>query len=156
MKNLFLLVALITAPLFADSSYIISCFSHPGSRVCRQMEDVQNSFNYTCTGYVCYSIWQRQIDEMNRFSQSVRYDLPYSFLADYEVGQLAWYVNDKICRSTATGDVNWMTAGEGIAHSERSPIEDRNLERSLHGIQIWVALPKEKPACAASGARRRV
>jgi len=41
------------------------------------------------------------------------------------------------------GDVNWMTAGAGIAHSERSPDTLRRSGGVLHGIQIWVALPKE-------------
>lgn len=41
------------------------------------------------------------------------------------------------------GDVNWMTAGAGIAHSERSPDALRRTGGALHGIQIWVALPKE-------------
>lgn len=40
------------------------------------------------------------------------------------------------------GDVNWMTAGRGIAHSERTPASLRNGEHSLHGMQTWVALPK--------------
>ncbi|NEQ49947.1 MAG: pirin family protein [Leptolyngbya sp. SIO3F4] len=40
------------------------------------------------------------------------------------------------------GEVNWMTAGKGISHSERSPESDRNSESSLHGIQTWVALPE--------------
>jgi redox-sensitive bicupin YhaK (pirin superfamily) len=39
------------------------------------------------------------------------------------------------------GDVNWMTAGRGIAHSERSPAVDRAAGHMLHGIQTWVALP---------------
>lgn len=41
------------------------------------------------------------------------------------------------------GDVNWMTAGRGIAHSERSPEDLRKSGSVLHGIQTWVALPKE-------------
>ncbi|RYZ32355.1 MAG: pirin family protein, partial [Sphingobacteriales bacterium] len=41
------------------------------------------------------------------------------------------------------GQVNWMTAGNGIVHSERSPDYQRNTARKLHGLQIWVALPKE-------------
>jgi redox-sensitive bicupin YhaK (pirin superfamily) len=41
------------------------------------------------------------------------------------------------------GDVNWMTAGRGIAHSERSPQQARRNEQRLHGMQTWVALPKE-------------
>ena len=41
------------------------------------------------------------------------------------------------------GEVNWMTAGCGIVHSERSPDAERSQESTLHGIQIWVALPAE-------------
>jgi redox-sensitive bicupin YhaK (pirin superfamily) len=41
------------------------------------------------------------------------------------------------------GQVNWMTAGSGIAHSERTPPHLRMLPKSLHGLQIWIALPKE-------------
>jgi redox-sensitive bicupin YhaK (pirin superfamily) len=40
------------------------------------------------------------------------------------------------------GDVNWMTAGRGIAHSERTPPDERHHGQKLHGIQVWVALPK--------------
>ncbi|HJU26545.1 MAG TPA: pirin family protein [Rhodanobacteraceae bacterium] len=39
------------------------------------------------------------------------------------------------------GAVNWMTAGRGIAHSERTPPEARVEGAPLHGIQTWVALP---------------
>ncbi len=38
--------------------------------------------------------------------------------------------------------VNWMTAGRGISHSERSPPELRAGGHRVHGIQTWVALPK--------------
>lgn len=41
------------------------------------------------------------------------------------------------------GAVNWMTAGKGVVHSERTPEYLRNTEKNLHGLQIWVALPKE-------------
>lgn len=41
------------------------------------------------------------------------------------------------------GAVNWMTAGKGIVHSERTPERLRNTLSTLHGLQIWVALPKE-------------
>lgn len=40
------------------------------------------------------------------------------------------------------GEVNWMTAGKGIAHSERSQVFDDD-SYTLEGIQLWVALPKE-------------
>ncbi len=39
------------------------------------------------------------------------------------------------------GDVNLMTAGRGIVHSERSPENQRGHERSLSGLQTWLALP---------------
>lgn len=41
------------------------------------------------------------------------------------------------------GAVNWMTAGKGVVHSERTPEYLRNTDKNLHGLQIWVALPKE-------------
>jgi redox-sensitive bicupin YhaK (pirin superfamily) len=41
------------------------------------------------------------------------------------------------------GAVNWMTAGHGIVHSERSPDRDRVSEAMIHGIQTWVALPAD-------------
>jgi hypothetical protein len=40
------------------------------------------------------------------------------------------------------GDVNWMTAGSGIAHSERTDTALRAHTNKLFGIQSWVALPK--------------
>jgi len=41
------------------------------------------------------------------------------------------------------GEVNWMTAGRGIVHSERTPPEARARGQRLHGLQLWCALPKE-------------
>lgn len=41
------------------------------------------------------------------------------------------------------GAVNWMTAGKGVVHSERTPEYLRHSEKHLHGLQIWVALPKD-------------
>jgi redox-sensitive bicupin YhaK (pirin superfamily) len=40
------------------------------------------------------------------------------------------------------GDVNWMTAGSGIVHSERTPAAERAAGHRMHGIQTWVALPQ--------------
>src|SRR5471030_3071922 len=40
------------------------------------------------------------------------------------------------------GDVNWMTAGRGIAHSERTGPETRAAGHRLHGIQSWIGLPQ--------------
>jgi len=42
------------------------------------------------------------------------------------------------------GAVNWMTAGKGIVHSERTPEYLRDSDLFMHGLQIWVALPKDK------------
>ncbi|MCW8086865.1 pirin family protein [Sabulicella glaciei] len=54
------------------------------------------------------------------------------------------------------GEVNWMTAGRGIAHSERTDEAQRGQVNRLFGIQSWVALPKDAeetaPAFAHHGA----
>lgn len=69
------------------------------------------------------------------------------------------------------GDVNWMTAGRGIVHSERTGPEARQAGFTMHGIQTWVALPEafeeadpefhhhgktELPVIERGGARLRV
>lgn len=69
------------------------------------------------------------------------------------------------------GAVNWMTAGRGIVHSERSDPEIRKGEERVFGMQIWVALPEDEeerepsfvhtpaeqlPAIEAEGKRVRV
>ncbi|MBV9828314.1 MAG: pirin family protein [Alphaproteobacteria bacterium] len=46
------------------------------------------------------------------------------------------------------GAVNWMTAGSGIVHSERTPLESRKGGASLFGIQTWVALPQANEEAA--------
>jgi redox-sensitive bicupin YhaK (pirin superfamily) len=45
------------------------------------------------------------------------------------------------------GEVNWMTAGRGIVHSERTPPERRRTAAPLFGIQAWVALPRADEEC---------
>jgi redox-sensitive bicupin YhaK (pirin superfamily) len=40
------------------------------------------------------------------------------------------------------GAINWMTAGRGIVHSERTPADQRAITRRLHGLQMWCALPE--------------
>ena len=42
------------------------------------------------------------------------------------------------------GAVNWMTAGRGVVHSERTPEPERSDGHRLHGVQFWVGLPMEK------------
>ncbi len=69
------------------------------------------------------------------------------------------------------GAVNWMTAGRGIVHSERTAAADRGSEQRMHGLQLWVALPLANeadepsfehadaaslPQIAADGARLRI
>lgn len=41
------------------------------------------------------------------------------------------------------GDVNWMTAGKGIVHSERETFEVRANPHAIDGLQCWIALPEE-------------
>lgn len=48
------------------------------------------------------------------------------------------------------GAINWMTAGRGIVHSERTPQEEREHTNTLHGIQLWVGLPQEMEECDPS------
>jgi redox-sensitive bicupin YhaK (pirin superfamily) len=40
------------------------------------------------------------------------------------------------------GEVNWMTAGSGVTHTERSHPDDLATTRRMHGLQTWVALPE--------------
>ena len=69
------------------------------------------------------------------------------------------------------GAINWMTAGRGIVHSERTPQDLRSVARRSHGLQMWVGLPAEDeemapafahtpaaaiPALEVGGARLRV
>src|SRR5262245_7571351 len=71
----------------------------------------------------------------------------------------------------APGDVNWMTAGRGIVHSERTAPELRRAGPRIHGIQTWVALPRADelaepafhhhpkatlPSVSAAGAKLRI
>lgn len=52
------------------------------------------------------------------------------------------------CQGIRPGEVNWMVAGRGVTHSERTAPEVRAQARSiLAGIQTWVALPKEAEEC---------
>ena len=40
------------------------------------------------------------------------------------------------------GAINWMTAGSGIVHSERTPADMKGKPRRSHGLQLWAALPR--------------
>jgi len=48
------------------------------------------------------------------------------------------------------GAVNWMTAGRGIVHSERTPDDLRGRVRRSHGLQLWAALPEADESIAPS------
>lgn len=52
--------------------------------------------------------------------------------------------------SIEPGDVNWMTAGQGITHSERTATPSRLHSNRLFGIQSWVALPRALEETAPS------
>lgn len=48
------------------------------------------------------------------------------------------------------GAINWMTAGRGIVHSERTPEELRPVAHRMHGLQMWVGLPVALEECEPS------
>ena len=48
------------------------------------------------------------------------------------------------------GQLNWMTAGKGIVHSERTPADLLDKPRVAHGLQLWMALPAEQEECEPS------
>lgn len=48
------------------------------------------------------------------------------------------------------GEMNWMTAGSGIVHSERTAVDIRREASSLCGLQCWVALPRRHEEDAPS------
>ena len=63
---------------------------------------------------------------------------------------LTWLVEGEIMHRDSLGseqpirpgEVNWMTAGRGIVHSERTPDDKREAPNSLFGLQVWLALPQ--------------
>lgn len=48
------------------------------------------------------------------------------------------------------GAINWMTAGRGIVHSERTPEDLRDQTYTINGLQLWAALPEEQEECRPS------
>jgi redox-sensitive bicupin YhaK (pirin superfamily) len=63
---------------------------------------------------------------------------------------LTWLIDGEIMHRDSLGsiqrirpgEVNWMTAGKGIAHSERTPDDVRAAKSTLFGLQTWLALPR--------------
>ena len=58
-------------------------------------------------------------------------------------GRLVHRDSTGVVQTIEAGDVNWMTAGAGVCHTERTAPEDRPVATVLHGVQTWVALPGE-------------
>ena len=56
-------------------------------------------------------------------------------------GRLVHRDSTGVVQTIDAGDVNWMTAGRGVTHTERTPIDERLEHRRLHGLQSWIALP---------------
>jgi len=61
-----------------------------------------------------------------------------TYLYEGAIGHRDSLGSDQVIRP---GDVNWMTAGRGIVHSERTPAPERAAGHRLHGLQTWLALP---------------
>jgi redox-sensitive bicupin YhaK (pirin superfamily) len=58
-------------------------------------------------------------------------------------GRLVHRDSTGVVQTIEAGDVNWMTAGAGVTHTERTPAGERDRHRRLHGLQSWIALPTE-------------
>ena len=71
-------------------------------------------------------------------------------------GEILHYDNLDTIQPIRPGEVNWMTAGSGIVHSERADPQTKAAGGPLHGMQVWAALPTEleesDPAFAHHGA----
>src|ERR1700735_4765598 len=70
-------------------------------------------------------------------------------------GEIHHHDNLGFSQKIHPGEVNWMTAGSGIVHSERTDPSLRSSGGLMHGMQAWVALPRENeetdPAFAHHG-----
>ena len=58
-------------------------------------------------------------------------------------GEIHHHDNLGVSQKIRPGEVNWMTAGSGIVHSERTDPSLRSSGGLMHGMQAWVALPRE-------------
>jgi len=58
-------------------------------------------------------------------------------------GEIHHHDNLGFSQKILPGEVNWMTAGSGIVHSERTDPSLRSSGGTMHGMQAWVALPRE-------------
>ena len=56
-------------------------------------------------------------------------------------GEIVHRDNLGVLQPIRPGEVNWMTAGKGIVHSERTDPHRREIGARMHGMQAWIALP---------------
>ena len=56
-------------------------------------------------------------------------------------GAMQHHDSTGVAQRIEPGAINWMTAGRGIVHSERTPDDLRHVRRRSHGLQLWCALP---------------
>jgi redox-sensitive bicupin YhaK (pirin superfamily) len=62
-------------------------------------------------------------------------------------GEIMHRDNTGVTQAIRPGEVNWMTAGKGIVHSERTDPLKRSTGGPMHGMQAWIALPDETEDC---------
>lgn len=91
-----------------------------------------------------------QLDESRQFDVLPHPHIGLSTLTYLFEGEIMHRDSIGSVQRITPGAVNWMTAGSGVVHSERTPDELRNASRKLHGLQIWVALPKALEETAPS------
>jgi hypothetical protein len=71
-------------------------------------------------------------------------------------GEIHHHDNLGFSQKIFPGEVNWMTAGSGIVHSERTDPSLRSSGGLMHGMQAWVALPQEDEETAPGFAHHGV
>ncbi len=91
-----------------------------------------------------------QLDKKTHFDVLPHPHIGLSTLTYLFEGEIIHRDNIGSVQRITPGAVNWMTAGNGVVHSERSPDELRNETHKLNGLQIWVALPKALEETAPS------
>ena len=62
-------------------------------------------------------------------------------------GEIMHRDNTGATQAIRPGEVNWMTAGKGIVHSERTDPLKKAAGGPMHGMQAWIALPDHKEDC---------
>src|ERR671934_301150 len=59
-------------------------------------------------------------------------------------GEILHQDSTRVRQAIRPGDVNWMIAGRGIVHSERTPQPLRERSHTVWGLQSWLALPQHE------------